>query len=104
MPLYATECIRFQISRLWSRFGSCQLLPQERKLEGLHVGPLGVIGRPAVATLDVFVINHLMALLDHTGGHFAGVSRMYAIIAGTRRKQYRGLAAISSDILIRTKF
>jgi hypothetical protein len=80
------------------------LLPQERKFEGLHVGPLGVIGSPSMTTLDIFVINHLMALLNHAGSHFAGVSRMHAIIAGTRRKEYRGLAAISSDILIRTKF
>jgi len=104
MPLYLTECIRFQISRLWSRLGSCQLLPQERKLDGLHVGPLRVVGRPSMTTLDIFVISHLMTLLNHAGRHFAGMSRMHPIIPGTRREQHWWLTAISLDVLIRTEF
>src|SRR5690625_7645099 len=59
-----------------------QLLPQEGVEQRVHVRRLAVVGRAAVAALDVLVVAHGRAGLAHPRVHLAGVARVYAVIAG----------------------
>ena len=55
-----------------------QFFQQKRVGEGRHERGLLVVGGAAVAAFDVFVVEHVVALLFHFRDHFAGVARMDA--------------------------
>src|SRR5262249_15067333 len=77
-----------------------QLLPQERIRQRVHVGGLLVVGRAAVAALDVFIQQHIVALLFHPRDHLARVTWMHAVIACRRRKQHSRVLLVLRNILI----
>jgi hypothetical protein len=74
--------------RAWASSGPPAGLPQEGELQRQHVGALGVVGRAAVAALDVLPVQRRVALLQHARGHLAGVAGVHAVVAGAGGEQH----------------
>lgn len=62
--------------------GLAQLLPQITVFQRRHPGALFVIRGAGVPAFDVFKIQYRVLLLEHTGHHLTGMTRMYPVIAG----------------------
>src|SRR5262245_52552275 len=78
-----------------------QLLPQETELQRQHVGPLRVVGRSAVAAFDVLVVQQVVALLEHAGGHLAGMARVHPIVARAGDEQHARQLVLAAHVLVR---
>src|SRR5205085_9225792 len=67
------RCRRCRRGRARQLSGAAQLTPEELEDQRPFEGPLLVVGRRAVAALDVLVVAHVVAGLGHPRHHLAGV-------------------------------
>jgi hypothetical protein len=73
---------------------------EEDELEGVHEGALGVIGGAAMTAFDIFVVEDIVFLLEHSGDHFSGVGWMHAVVAGGCDEQGSRIGAEGDDVMI----
>jgi hypothetical protein len=82
------------------RLLDAELLHQKHEAQRGGFGLLFVVGDAAVSALGVFKIEDGVFLLDHTRGHFTGVSGVNAVVEGGGHKEDFGILNIRIHALV----